>query len=104
MAQEVKPISPSEIIDNLDKIIPPVVIQAVNNLLMKEYRGSQVTILQDDIVNEIILLDSAYTKDEIYGNKMLDFEEIYRKNGWSVEYDKPGYNESYSASFKFKKR
>ncbi len=104
MSKEIKPISPSEIINNLGKIIPPIVIQAVNNLLTKNYRGSQVTILQDDIVNEIISLDSAYTKDEIYGNKMLDFEEIYRKNGWSVEYDKPGYNETYSASFKFKKR
>jgi hypothetical protein len=104
MGGELKPISPSDIIENLDKIIPPVVIQAVNNLLKKEFRGSSATILQDDIVSEIMRLDGSYTRDMIFDNKILDFEEIYRKNGWSVEYDKPGYCESYTAKFIFKKK
>lgn len=104
MSEVVKPISPSDIIENLDKIIPSVVIQAVNNLLKKEFRGSSATILQNEIINEIIRLDGSYTKDMIFDNKMLDFEEIYRKNGWLVEYDKPGYNESYAHKFIFKKK
>lgn len=104
MGNEVKPISPSEILDNLDKIIPPVVIQAVNNLLMKEYRGGSVTILQDAIIKEIKNLDGTITKDQIYDNKWLDFESLYRQNGWSVEYDKPAYNETYAAKFIFKKK
>ncbi len=104
MENEVKPISPSEILGNLDKIIPPVVIQAVNNLLMKQYRDGSVTILQDEIIQEIINLDGAITRDQIFDNKWLDFEALYRQNGWSVEYDKPGYNESYTARFIFKKK
>lgn len=104
MGQEVKPISPSEIIDNLDKIIPPIVIQAVNNLLMKEYRGGQVTILQDEIIAEIKNIDGTITRDQIFDNKWLDFEALYRQNGWVVEYDKPGYSESYAARFIFKKK
>ena len=104
MEKEVKPISPSEILVNLDKIIPPVVIQTVNNLLMKYYRGGSLTILQDEIIKEIKNLDGTITKDQIYNNKWLDFEELYRQSGWSVEYDKPGYNESYNARFIFKKK
>jgi hypothetical protein len=104
MSGEVKPISPSDIIENLDKIIPPVVIQAVNNLLKKEFRGSSATILQDDIVSEIMRLDGSYTRDMIFDSKILDFETLYRKNGWSVEYDKPGHNESYKPKFIFKKK
>lgn len=31
----------------------------------------------------------------------LNFEGAYRRAGWKVEFDKPGYNESYPATFKF---
>lgn len=27
----------------------------------------------------------------------LDLEDIYRDEGWTVEYDSPGYNETYEA-------
>jgi hypothetical protein len=35
----VKPITPEEIMDNLGKIIPSVVFEAVNYLLKEKYRG-----------------------------------------------------------------
>lgn len=104
MKKEIKPITPSEIIENLEEILPPVVIQAVNYLLTKEYRGGEAKILQDEIITEIIRLDGSYTRDQIFSEKMLDFEEIYRKNGWSVLYDKPAYNETFAANFIFKKK
>ncbi len=31
----------------------------------------------------------------------LNVEELYRAQGWTVTYDKPGYNESYPATFTF---
>lgn len=83
-----KPISPNEIMSNLDKIIPPVVITAINNLLKKKFRGSKTKIEQNEIISEIISLDNAITRDEIFDNKWLDFEEIYSKNGWDVKYNK----------------
>jgi hypothetical protein len=104
MEKEVKPITPSEIIENLKEIIPPVVIQAVNNLLAKNYRGDWTVIFQDDIISEIIRLDGSYTRNQIFDEKMLDFEELYRKNGWSVEYDKPAYSEDYAPKFTFQKK
>jgi hypothetical protein len=104
MEKEIKPISPGEIIENLEIIIPPVVIQAVNNLLAKKYRGDRTVIFQDDIISEIIKLDGSYTRKQIFDEKMLDFEELYRKNGWSVEYDKPAYSENYAPKFIFQKK
>lgn len=105
MKEEIKPISPDDIVDNLENIIPSVVIQAVNNLLKDKYRGTgPVTIKQDDIADEILRLDSSLTRDFIFKKKYLDFETLYNKNGWIVTYDKPGFNESYAATFEFKKR
>ena len=84
--------------------IPQVVIQAVNNLIIKEMAdncGSTITITQKEIINEIIRLDPGMTSSKIYENNYLDFEDVYRKEGWKVSYDKPGYCESYEPKFSF---
>lgn len=96
----IKPISPKEIMENLDEIIPNAVIQAVNELLKEKYRGSEVTIKQKDIVSRAVSIDNKLA-GKIIENKYLDFESLYEKSGWKVSYDKPGYNESYDAFFKF---
>jgi len=102
--EEIKPISPNEIMDNLSDIIPSVVIEAINNLLKSKYRGDDVSIKQNEIMDEILRLDESMTSDVLIKNKYLDFESIYRKNGWNVVYDKPSYGEQYAAYFKFSKK
>jgi hypothetical protein len=57
----VKPITPEEIMDNLG-IIPSVVFEAVNYLLKEKYRGSSLSIKQDEIINKIISLNSSITR------------------------------------------
>jgi hypothetical protein len=47
--------------DNLGKIIPSVVFEAVNYLLKEKYRGS-LSIKQDEIINKIISLNSSITR------------------------------------------
>jgi hypothetical protein len=102
---EIKPISPDEIIQNLDKIIPAAIIQAVNQLLIEKYRGTgEVTIKQKDIVERAVSIDERLTSSIIFEKKYMDFEDLYRKSGWSVSYDKPGYNENYDAFFIFNKK
>lgn len=93
--------SPKEIMGSLDTIIPEVVIQAVNNLLKKGYRGDSVTLRQSDIVAEIIRLDNNITSHQAFDSKWLDFEALFERAGWKVVYDKPGYNETYPATFEF---
>ena len=97
----VGPITPQEILKDLPNIIPSFVFEAVNNLLKKKFRGDTVTIKQDEILAEIAKLQDTFSRQDIYDNKWLDFERVYRENGWKVKYEKPAYNENYPAYFEF---
>ena len=99
-----KPITPQQALDNIEKEFPAFVFEAVNNCINRNYFGkSSFIIKQDVIVDEILkLAPEGTTKQEIYDKHWLDFEEAYRKAGWVVNYDKPGYAESYDAYFEFK--
>lgn len=90
----VVPIKPNEILDNLEKIIPQPVFEAINALLSEQYRGGSVTITLKDIVAKIATIDRTLTKDILFSNKYLDFEKVYRDNGWVVSYEQSGYGDS----------
>ena len=111
----VKPLRPKEVSSNKESGIPDEVIAAVNNLLTKEFDGTVAILRQNDIIVEIIRLmpSSGFGEDFIasgtnekkraciFENGWLNFENLFMKFGWEVEYDKPGYCEHYEASFKF---
>tara|TARA_R110000772_G_scaffold101997_2_gene202595 strand:+ start:128 stop:472 length:345 start_codon:yes stop_codon:yes gene_type:complete len=96
----VKPISPDEIMDNLESIIPSFVIEAVNNLLKDKYRGGRTSIKAKDIIEEalrlsVLKVDSVkVTREMIYDKKWMDFETIYRANGWKVSFEKSTYGDT----------
>jgi hypothetical protein len=97
-----KPVTPKELAGTAGQDIPEVVIEAVNNLLKKKFRrGGPVTLKQEDIVKEIVRLNHELNATTIYENGWLDFEPVFERAGWRVNYDKPGYNESYPATFEF---
>lgn len=100
----VSPLSPSEIMENKCSSLPEFVIKAVNNLLKKSYNGRDAVIIQVDIIDEIRRLDPSVTREQIFKNRWLDFEPAFESVGWEIEYDKPGYNESYLANFTFRKK
>ncbi len=39
----------------------------------------------------------------VFAKGWLEVEDIYRKAGWKVKYDKPAYSENYPATFKFER-
>jgi hypothetical protein len=103
--KKVKPITPDEIMGNLENIIPQSIILAVNELLTEKYRGTgEVNIKQRDIIERATSIDETLTSDIIFEKKYMDFEDLYRKSGWSVYYDKPAYDENYDAFFSFNKK
>ena len=100
MSKEVKPITPNEAESKRLESIDPEMIEAVNELLAKEVSNGYAKIMQKDI-------EKLYRKKKRVATmdiRQLDFEDIYRKAGWKVSYDKPGYNESYEPSFEFKRK
>lgn len=101
--KQVVPLNPKDIIDNIETSFPSFVIEAINNVLKRNFRGNQVNISQDEILKEIVKLSpKRITKDKVFNNSWMDFEPLYRKYGWEVRYDGPGYNESYEPFYIFK--
>ena len=102
--EKVKPLSKAEALELLPEI-PSIIIDAVNCLLKKKFpiSNGKCKILQDEILELVVGCpeDGKLSKDMIFENHWLDFEPIFRKAGWKVSYDKPGYDESYKAFFIF---
>jgi len=115
----VKPIEPGEVVDAKQYSIPDEIFEAFNNLIAKNFHSGSSNFKQKEVVEEILCRlrdkdlnldilkninrDDASLESLIYANYWLDVEDIYRKVGWIVKYDKPSYNESYDANFTFKK-
>ena len=106
----VKPIKPSEVVKEVN--IPDFIIEAVNKLIKEKWNGFEAKIYQDDIL-EIVAVrqkdpdaedDGRPTREEVFKNHWLDIEDLYRKQGWNVVYDKPAYCETYKAYFIFSKK
>jgi hypothetical protein len=99
-----KPITPAEAKGLAQESIPGFVFEAVNHLIATKLgSSSSVSLKQDEIIAAILERPEAesLTRGDVFSNHWLDFEPSYRKAGWEVEYDKPGYCESYEANFTF---
>jgi hypothetical protein len=105
----VKPFSPEEARASGISTIPDEIIEAVNELLATKYRGRGIcTIKQDDIMSLALQKmgqsENREVRQQIFNRGWMDFEPLFEKAGWSVKYDKPGYNESYDAFFEFSRK
>lgn len=84
--------------------IPNLVFEVVNELLLtKPRKNNKIIITQDEILKELTGDKDCgrFSRQEVFDNGWLDFEDIYREVGWKVTYDKPGYNENYKPYFIF---
>jgi hypothetical protein len=98
------PITPAEIVAKRRADVPEKVFDAWNTVIAKNYVGTAKSGYSDFTITELMteLLASGYTREEISENRWVDLEDIYRKSGWSVRVDIPGYNESYDTRYEFK--
>jgi hypothetical protein len=98
-----KPIKPNELDALQTERLPDFVFDAVNALLAEKANGQNtIRLFQDEVVSAI-LSRCDLSQSELYDKHYLDFEPAYREAGWSVKYDKPGYNETYEPHFIFSK-
>jgi len=103
-----EPIRPDEVCEEKLKRIPESVIAGFNDMIARNWNGSSSKFKQDDVVRVIltrmnIRSRTPHTDRYLFDNKFLDVEDIYREQGWIVDYNKPEYNETYSATFEFSK-
>lgn len=104
---EVIPITPNEAKGRRKTAVPAQVLEAFNELIVEGLCNGSSTVSQKDAVARIqskinATLGNEYTYQEICDRGWLNVEDIYRGSGWKVTYDKPGYNETYDATFEFK--
>ena len=95
-----KPIKPSEVLVLKKSLLPPEVIEVFNELIAENFSDGSSTFTQKEAIRRIRVALNISDAD-IFRLKFLDVEGIYRKEGWKVSYDKPGYNETYDATFTF---
>ncbi len=101
----VKPLNPREVQSLNQRFrterIPDEVIEIFNEMIVKEWNGRDATIRQDDIVAAVVEKLGLESDRPVFDNHWLDVEELFRKEGWKVEYDRPAYCETFPATFKF---
>lgn len=96
MSEDIKPISPKEAKSGAN--IPNFVVKAINQFLQEGKRR----ITQNEIIAAAMLLGPAeLTRDDFFSKGWLNFETLYRSEGWKVIYDKPAHFETYEAFFVF---
>ena len=103
---DVLAITPQQAKSTRINAVPTAVIEAFNELIVESLSGNSSTVKQKDAVDRIKsklnqVLGNEYTTQQICDRGWLNVEDIYRLAGWRVTYDKPGYNETYDATFEF---
>lgn len=98
-----KPITPKDANTKRLELIPDVVFEAVNELIVEQIGSSQsVTLTQTEVVNRI-LSKSDISRNVIFDKHYLDFEEVYTDAGWKVTFDKAAYYETCDSTWRFVK-
>lgn len=98
-----EPIKPEEVAAQRRAAIPDGVIEAFNELIAKNFDGRQARIVQSDVVDLLLERGVAAYRGDIFNEHLLDVEAVYQAAGWTVTYDRPGYNEAYSAFYVFER-
>jgi len=105
-----KPLDPNKVQEIKNNTIPAEIFDAVNQLIVENWDGSEAIIKQNAIINKYFELakidhDSRnIMRRKLFDKHLLDIEKSYREMGWSVEYEKPSYGDNdFEAYFKFKK-
>ena len=98
------PIKPKEVQSKKDAALPQAVFEVFNQLIVDNWDGHSATVQQDEACKRICKALKIKSCQDALDRGLLDVESAYRKAGWKVEFDKPGYNEDYDAHFVFSKR
>lgn len=100
MASSVRPITPDEVGQVRSDSLLPQVIEVFNDLITEKWNGHKAIIKQEEAVQRVVeKLDVS--RSWIFECGLLDVEDAYRKVGWTVQFDKPGFNETYEPFFVF---
>lgn len=94
------PLKKEEVLVLKEETVPNEVIEVVNKLLVQNKNNANyIKITMEEVVEELMKI--GFKRNEVFDKGFLNFENIYRKQGWTVIFDKPSYNETYKAYYTF---
>ena len=102
--------TPEDVMNKRNEMIPDFVITAFNDLLTENYQEDETIMFayieQEDVIRKILEYskDDELTREIIFKKHYLDIENLYRNNGWEVDYKKPMADEYFKAYFVFKSK
>lgn len=97
-----EPISPEQAAELKPTVIPPAVYEAFNHfLILRSDGGGSVRIWREELVDKVLNLMPDIRQKHGKQEDWLNVEDTYRKLGWTVTFDRPGFNEDYGASWTF---
>lgn len=95
------PISPEQAAGLKPAVIPAAVYQAFNHFLILRSDGNgSIRIWQKELVDKVHSL-MPDIEQKFPHRDWLNVEDTYRKLGWTVTFDRPGFNENYDSSWTF---
>jgi len=106
-----EPITPDAVASQKTANIPDFVIGVFNEMITEAWSGRNAVLMQNAVVKRVIAAakksgiskTKRVTSQRVFEEHWLDVEPIFRRVGWVVNYDKPGYCETYEASWAFSK-
>lgn len=98
-----KPLSPKDVESAKTERVPPQIIEAANELIAERWDGHEARFTLHELGQRARAKLGKDPKED-FEDGQLDIEPIFRKAGWVVEFDRPGYNETYDACFIFRKK
>ncbi len=93
-----------------EKRIHPDILRIVNEFLRQRYTRGSAIIKKDEIIALFLErnpVEEGYeqeARNKLIEQGHMDFEEVYHKQGWNVEYDSPSRGDSYEAYYKFSEK
>ena len=96
-----KPISPGDMAGLEGTFVPDEVIEATNQLIAEKWNGYSATILMSELCERARTIMQIPNRN--FKSKELDIKYVFRKAGWDVEFNRPGFNEAYAANWVFTK-
>lgn len=89
------PVTPEQVAKKKGQHIPKVVFDAFDALIIQNYADGKSVVIQSEVVERVKKTRQDFNSD------WLNVEAAYEAIGWTVDYDKPAYNETYAAKFTF---
>lgn len=98
-----KPITPNEAKKSTSSAIPSFVIEAFNEMISTRLRRGVARFDLKEVADlAMSKAPPGFERQTLWDRNYMDVEPLFERAGWKVQFDKPGYCESYEAFFVFR--